>query len=286
MEQNAEELVTIYTPDGPQGGLIWGIKRGSREVYASRYIIFQLFRRDFVAQFRQKIFGYLWALLSPLLGVISFIFLYVAGVLKPGDGDMPYTIYVLIGTNIWACLPGALGAVSGGLQAQADLIMRTGIPKMALAISSLASLTYSIIISMITTLGIFLLMGVVPTWWFFLYPLLVLPMVLLGVAIGLVLSVIGSIAKDLTPLFSQGLSLMMYITPIIYVRSSIENEVLKRLIDLNPLTYLVDVPRELIFGGVTENAELYLLISACIMLVSIIGIRIFYLLEDLVAERL
>jgi lipopolysaccharide transport system permease protein len=278
--------VTIYQANEVQGGIIWGLRQATQDIVASRHVIARLFWRDFIAQFRQKVLGYFWALLSPLLGILSFVFLFFIGVLNPGQGEIPYTLYVLVGSTIWGCLPGAMGAVSGGLQAQADLIMRTRIPKIALAVSSLAGLLYGILISMITMTIIFVATGVTPTWWFLAYPLLVLPMVLLGTAAGLVLSVLGTIARDLTPMASQILALTMYITPIIYVQSTIQNKFVKTLIVWNPITYLVDIPRSLMCLGRTDNGGIFILVSSGAVILVALGLRIFYLLEDLVAERL
>lgn len=278
--------VTVYQPNERRGGLLWGLRQASEDIAASRHVIVRLFWRDFVAQFRQKILGYLWALLGPLLGIVSFLFLFFVGVLRPGEGEIPYTVYVLIGSTIWGCLPGAMGAVSSGLQNQADLILRTRIPKLALAISSLAGITYSILISMVTMSVVLLVVGVKPTWWLLAYPLLVLPMVLLGTAIGLVLSVLGTIAKDLTPLITQALSLVMYVTPVIYLHSTIQNPVVKSIIVWNPVSYLVDVPRSLVCLGKADNIDIYFWVSFATVVLITVGLRIFYLLEDLVAERL
>jgi lipopolysaccharide transport system permease protein len=283
---NDGTVVTVYQPNERRGGLIWGLRQASEDIIASRHVIAQLFWRDFIAQFRQKILGYLWALLSPLLGIISFLFLFFIGVLRPGEGEIPYTLYVLVGSTIWGCLPGAMGAVSGGLQAQADLIMRTRIPKLALAVSSLAGLLYGIVISIVTMIIVLFVMGVTPSWWFFAYPLLVLPMVLLGTAAGLFLSVVGPIARDLVPLATQALAFVMYITPVIYVRSTIQNPLVKRLIEWNPITYLVDIPRSLVCLGRAEGIDTFLWVALGTIMMVTIGLRIFYLLEDLVAERL
>jgi lipopolysaccharide transport system permease protein len=279
-------LVTVYQPNERRGGLIWGLQQASEDLITSRHVIARLFWRDFIAQFRQKILGYFWALLSPLLGIISFLFLFFIGVLKPGEGEIPYTLYVLVGSTIWGCLPGAMGAVSGGLQAQADLIMRTRIPKLALAVSSLAGLLYGIAISMVTMTILFVVMRTTPSWWFLAYPLLILPMVLLGTAAGLVLSVVGPIARDLVPMATQGLALVMYITPVIYLHSTIQNPLVKTLIEWNPITYLVDIPRSLICLGRAESIGTFLWVSVGTVALVTIGLRIFYLLEDLVAERL
>jgi lipopolysaccharide transport system permease protein len=278
--------VTVYQPNERRGGLVWGLLQAREDIVASRHVIARLFWRDFIAQFRQKILGYFWALLSPLLGIVSFLFLFFIGVLRPGEGEIPYTLYVLMGSTIWGCLPGAMGAVSGGLQAQADLIMRTRIPKLALAVSSLAGLVYGIAISMVTMTILFLFIGVTPSWWFLAYPLLVLPMVLLGTAAGLVLSVLGPIARDLIPLATQALAFVMYLTPVIYVHSSIQNPIVKVIIEWNPITYLVDIPRSLICLGRAENIDTFLWVAIGTVILVTIGLRIFYLLEDLVAERL
>lgn len=278
--------VTIYQPNQRRGGLLWSTQQAWRDVTDSWHIIARLFWRDFVAQFRQKILGYFWALLGPLLGVVSFLFLFFVGVLKPGEGEIPYTAYVLMGSTIWGCLPGAMGAVSSGLQAQADLILRTRIPKLALAISSLAGVAYGIVISMITMGIVLFFVGIRPTWWFLAYPFLVLPMVMLGTALGLALSVLGTIARDLTPLVAQTLSLAMYVTPVIYLQSTIENEIVRFIIQWNPLSYLVDTPRSLICLGQADNPGTYCAITLAAFVLALIGLRVFYLLEDLVAERL
>jgi lipopolysaccharide transport system permease protein len=225
-----DSLITVYEPNRGQRGLISSLGQARHDITVSRYVIARLFWRDFITQFRQKILGYFWVLLSPILGIISFLFLFSIGVLKPGEGEIPYTLYVLVGSTIWGCLPGAMGAVSSGLQAQADLIVRTRIPKLALAMSSLAGVFYAIAISMVTTMIVFLMMGKIPSPWFIAYPILVLPMVLLGTAIGLVLAVLGTIARDLTPLVAQALSLLMYFTPAIYLQSSIQNRTIQFLV--------------------------------------------------------
>lgn len=279
-------LTTVYLPNERHGGLVWAVRQAVEDIWGSRHVIVQLFMRDFVAQFRQKLLGYFWAMISPLLGIISFLFLYVTGVLQPGQSSMPYTLYILLGTSVWSCLPGSMSAVSGGLQAQADLIMRTRIPKLSLAVSSLANLCYGVLISMITMLVVFLLHGVTPSWCFLLYPLLVLPMLLLGTAMGLVLSVLGVIARDLPAIVTQGLSLVMFITPIIYLTESIQSPLIRRFIVWNPLTYLVDVPRSLLVKGYSSELDLFLGVSCGVLFLVVIGLRVFYLLEDLVAERL
>jgi lipopolysaccharide transport system permease protein len=279
-------LITIYYSYKSSGKLLWSLEKACEDIARSRHVISRLFWRDFVAQFRQKILGYLWALLGPLLGIISFLFLFFVGVLKPGESEIPYTAYVLIGGMIWSCLPTTIAAVSNGLQNQSDLILRTSIPKLALAISSLAGALYNIVISMITTGIALVIIGIKPSWWFLAYPLLIMPIILLGTAIGLILSVFGSIAKDLTPLVLQMITLIMYLTPVVYLPSTIQNTTIRSIIEWNPISPLVEIPRSLICLGHTNSLSYFLWVSLGTIILTILALHIFYALEDLVPERL
>lgn len=278
--------ITIYQPNERQGGIIWCVQQAWGDIWIGRYVIIQLFKRDFVVQFKQTILGYIWAIITPLLGIVSFLYLYFIGVLTPGVTDMPYPLYVLIGSNIWATFSGTMGAVSGGLQAQADLVMRTNIPKLALAISSLASIVYGILISMVTMGLIFFFYGIWPSPWFLVYPLLTLPLLLLGIALGLILAVLSSIARDIVKIVTQGVAFLAFITPIYFLPESISNPVIKALITFNPFSYMVDLPRSLIYSGTAQDVGIYLLVTLGFIILFVIGLRFFYLIDDLVAERL
>lgn len=278
--------ITVYQASKQTGGVLWAIKQAMEDLSLSRYVIARLFWRDFVAQFRQKIFGYLWALLGPLFGIFNFLFLYFVGVLKPGQGEIPYVAYVLIGSTIWSCLPAAMSAVATGLQNQADLVLRTRIPKLALALSSLSVVLYGTLISIVPMLIVMVTLEIKFTLWLLVYPVLVLPMILMGVSIGLILSVLGAVAKDLTQIVTQVLAIAMYLTPVIYLQDSINNSIALAVIKWNPLSYLVDVPRSLICLGYSDYLDRFMLAALLSVVFAAVGLRIFYLLEDLVAERL
>ena len=279
-------LITEYVPNERNGGLLWGISKMIEDVRMSRHLIWNLFLRDFNVQFRQQILGYFWALAGPLLGIVSFVFMAYTGILRPGDSGIPYPLYVFMGSSLWGYMLLSMTAVGGSLQAQADLIMRTNIPKMSLAVSALSNVVYGMLINYASLLLIMLIAGFKPSWWVLLYPVLAVPLLMVGTSIGLLLSVTAIMAKDLTKIVTQGFTILMYLTPVVYVVDQIEQPIIKKLIILNPLTYLIEVPRSLSCLGETRYLGLYGwgLLGAVLMLM--VSIRAFYLLQDLVAERL
>lgn len=256
-----------------------------RDVYGSRYVIWRLFARDFIAGFRQKVLGYFWLILSPLFGIASFVFMHWTGILNPGDVSVPYPLFVFFGTGMWGIMMSALGTTSGGLLSNADLVMRTNIPRIALALTGMANIAYGICVNFIVLLILLAAFRQPPAWTAILYPISLLPLLIFGMGIGLVLAVISAVARDLSGIVTTGLGFAMYLTPVIYA-TNFENPYLRKLVTFNPLTYLVDEPRNLFFLGYVAHPMEYALSSAFGLIILALGIHGFYLIKDYAAERL
>lgn len=281
-----KEILTVYRPERELGGLIRTAALAATEISRSRYLIWKLFVRDFKAQFRQKILGYFWAFLTPLLAIASFVILNLSGVLNPGDTGVPYPVYVLVGTSIWGFLTTTVISVSNGLLSQGDLILRTNVPKIALAVSSLAQVAYTVLVNVAILILVLVAFGIDAHLMSPLYLLLIVPVIVTGAAIGLFVSVIGAIARDVVSLVQSGLSLLMYLTPVVYVAKSVQSGLIQTLIWYNPLSYLIDVPRAILLTGTTDLWYGFAVSSGISVLLLLVSIRCFYVMQDLVAERL
>jgi ABC-type polysaccharide/polyol phosphate export permease len=257
-----------------------------QELSASRHVIWHLFKRDFVAGFRQKLLGYLWIVIAPLLGIASFVFMNWTGILNPGETPIPYPIYVFMGTGMWGLLISALSTVSGGLLGNAELVIRTNIPKIAFAITGMAHLCYGLVINMVVLLIIFAAFRTAPSLvGFAVYPLVILPIIVLGMGIGLLLAVIGAVARDISGMVGTVIGLVMYVTPVVYTAEFADPN-LRLLVDWNPLTYLVDTPRSLFVLGTMPHPLEFALSSLLAFTILFLSVYGFYLIKDKVAERL
>lgn len=289
-QDESEELpgsrgTRTYEASGEVLGPVRSVVLAFREIYWSRHVLWHLFVRDFVAGFRQKLLGYLWLVLVPLIGIASFVFMQWTGVLNPGQTEFPYPIYVYIGTSIWGLFISALTSVANGLIANSDLVMRTNIPKIGLAVTGLASICYNLLINLLVLFFLLLAFHLAPSPWGVFYPLLVLPILMLGIGIGLILSVVGAVARDVTGMFTTLINLAMYVTPVVYT-AHFANPLVQEVVRWNPLSYLVDTPRAIFVQGRVPDIAGYALASAFSMAVLWIGIHAFYLIKDKVTERL
>jgi lipopolysaccharide transport system permease protein len=279
------KTIRTYEAMGEVLGPINSVILAGRELYWSRHVLWHLFVRDFVAGFRQKLLGYLWIVLVPLIGIASFVFMQWTGILNPGQTEFPYPIYVYIGTTIWGLFISALTVVANGLISNTDLVMRTNIPKIGLAVTGLATLSYNLLVNLVVLVLLLFAFRLTPSIWSVLYPLTVLPIIMLGVGLGLILSVVGAVARDVTGMFSTLINLVMYITPVIYT-AQFANPYLQNAVRWNPLTYLVDTPRSLFVLGKIPDPAGYTLSILFSIAILWMGIHAFYLIKDKVTERL
>jgi lipopolysaccharide transport system permease protein len=279
------KTVRTYEAHGEILGPFRSVALALRELAWSRHVLWHLFLRDFVAGFRQKLLGYLWLVLVPLIGIASFVFMQWTGILNPGATEYPYAIYVYIGTSIWGLFISALTSVANGLIANADLVMRTNIPKIGLAVTGLASVFYNLLVNLVVLVLLLLALHRAPSPWALLYLLAVLPILVLGVGLGLILSVVGAVARDVTGMFTTLINLAMYVTPVVYT-ARFPQPLLQEIVRWNPLTYLVDAPRSIFVLGTVANPAGYAGASLFSLAVLWVGIHSFYLIKDKVAERL
>lgn len=256
-----------------------------RNIIRSRELIWQLFKRDFLMSYKKSFLGMAWIVISPVVGIVSWIFMNFTGVLNPGDVGIPYPAYVLLSSSVWGLFMGFYTAGEGTLAAGTGIITQVQFPHEALLIKQTAHQLANFILGFLLNIIILIVFGVIPSWKIVFFPLVTIPLFLLGAGIGLVVSVIGVVAMDLSKGMTIVLGLVMYITPVIY-SNRVDNPFLKTVITYNPLTYLVGNVRDLIIYGRFDNIEMFLYSTLFAIGVFLVSWRFFYLSEDKVVEKM
>lgn len=254
-------------------------------IIASRELIFQLFKRDFLMSYKKSFLGMGWIFISPIIGIISWVLMNYTGVLSPGDVGIPYPAYVLLSTSIWGLFMGFYSAAAGTLTAGTGFIDQVKFPHEALLFKQTSQQLANFLITFVVTLLVLLIFGVYPSWKIIFLPILIIPLFLLGSGIGLVVSVISVVAADLQKGFDILLGMVLYITPIIY-SSNVQNSFLQKVLKWNPLTYLVGGVRDIIVYGRLEHIDRFIYATCFALLVFLLSWRLFYVSEDKVIEKM
>jgi lipopolysaccharide transport system permease protein len=286
INKESSQQITIYTPNQRHNlGFFktWSVM--SRNIINSRELIWQLFKRDFFASYKKSFIGITWIFIAPIMGIVSWVFLNMTGMLHPGDVGIPYPAYVLIGTSMWGLFIGFFRSAEQTLSSGKALVMQVNYPREALLFKQTAQHLANFTIIFVMNIIVLFAFKVIPSGKIILFPLVVLPLFFLGGAIGLVVSMISIVAVDISRMINMGMGLMMYLTPVIY-SDKVNSQFAQSIIKWNPLTYLVCSARDIIIYGRLYDVKGYFICVALSFLLFMISWRLFYVSEDRIIERM
>lgn len=281
-----EQQITIYRPNQRHDlGFFetWAVM--SKNIINSRELIWQLFKRDFFATYKKSFIGITWVFLAPIMGIVSWVFLNMTGMLRPGDVGVPYPVYVLVGTSMWGLFIGFFNSGCATLSSGQTLVMQVKYPHEALLFKQTAQHLAGFTITFFINIIVLLLFGITPSWKIVFFPFVMLPLFFLGAGLGLITSMISVVAVDISRIINMGMTLLMYATPIIY-SDRVENDLVHTMVKLNPLTYLVCSVRDIILYGRLYEPVGYIVCTTLAMIIFLISWRLFYISEDRIIERM
>jgi lipopolysaccharide transport system permease protein len=286
IEEVTDRSVAIYEPFSRQelGFFRTWVLMG-RNIARSRDLIYQLFRRDFLATYKKSFLGIIWVVVAPMLGIASWVIMNAAGVLQPGNVGIPYPAYVLLSTSIWGLFIGFYSAAAGTLAAGNGFILQVKYSHEVLLVKQLAQHLAGFLITFALNLLVLLAFHVLPSWKIVFFPILILPLLFLGSGLGLIIGVFGVVTSEVQRAADVLFGLLIWVTPVIYSQN-IRNPILQEVVRWNPLTYLVGGIRDVVIYGRLDDARPFLISSAGSFLLFLVAWRLFFLTEDRVIERM
>ena len=218
------------------------------EVFKYRDLIGLSVRRDLKTRYKQTILGPLWFIIQPLISSVihTLVFGQIAGLSTDG---VPQYLFYLMGSISWGLFSGCLTSTSNTFVGNAGIFGKVYFPRLVTPISTVITQMFNFMIQF----AIFLVMSLIfflsgqtfqITWVAFLLPVLMLQMALLGLGFGIIISSLTTKYRDLQLLVGFGMSLWMYITPVIYSASEASETLgpkFGQLIMYNPVSPVIEL---------------------------------------------
>ena len=286
LRESRNETITVYRPNQRhEYGFLktWAVMADN--VWRSRELIWQLFKRDFLAAYKKSFIGFAWIFIAPLLGIVQWVFLQKTGMLNPGDLDIPYPVYVIIGTSMWVLFMGFYVSAASTLSSGSALVMQVNYSHEVLLFKQTAQHLAGFAIVLVFNIVVLFCFGIIPSFGVFLFPFVALPLFFLGSAIGLIVAMINVVAVDVSRIINMGMGLLLLGTPVIY-SNKIVSPFVRFVVKWNPLTYLVCSCRDIILKGELYYPELYFICAGACFIVFMISWRLFYVSEHKLIERM
>jgi len=277
--------ITTYEPDNSiKKGYLSLWKEISRELRENKWLIYQLFKRDFFAIYKQSLIGVFWAFIVPVISVGTFIMLNHSGVFNFGNIEVPYPIYAILGMAFWQLFATGLISTSNSLVKAGSMLVKINFSKKSLVIASAAQSFIPFVIQFILVIVLFFVYGISPSMKILFFPFFMIPIILFTLGFGFIFSLFNSVVRDVGNALSVFMTFLMFLTPVLYAKPKIG--ILIPITRFNPLYYLISMPRELILRGTMSEWKGYLLSVGVAFLVFIFGLLLFHLTETRVTERI
>jgi len=247
-----------------------------RELIYYRDLIFLFVKRDFVTQYKQTILGPLWFIINPLISTVMYTFVF-GRLANIGTDGIPFTLFYYSGAMLWTFFSGCFMDSSNVFINNVNVFGKVYFPRLVVPINYVFSNSIRILVQFVMLmvfLGYHLYIGspVKPSWFAFLFPLIVIWLAAIGVGAGIIISSLTTKYRDLRQLVTFAINLVMYAAPVVYPLSEIPQR-FRWVAYANPICAPIELFRLWFFGAASVDMNM-ILIS--------LGITVFLVLTGLI----
>ncbi len=241
------------------------------KIKQNRFLFEELVKRDFTKKYKRTVLGMLWSVLGPLmtLGVMALVFTQFFG-----RNMEHYIIYLFCGNLLYSYFKESTGTGMTALYDNSGIFSKVNVPKYMFLISKNVSSLINFGINIIVLFIFCIIDGVTFTWKFIflLYPIGCL--VVFNLGMGLILSALYLMFRDMKYLYDIFTLLLMYLSAIFYSIDAYSQEV-QYLFYLNPIYVYIRYFRKIVLEGAIPRLSFHLLAAAYALIALLIGAVIY-----------
>lgn len=241
-----------------------------------------LIKKEITLRYKRTYLGFLWSLLNPLLtGLVLFIAFSVFMRFEMEN----FALFLMAALFPWTWFAASVTMSANTLTGNVSLIKRVIFPKHFLLLATITAQLVNFIFSLPVLIGLALYFGQAPTLsWLIGIPVLAAVQFAVIYGLALIVSVANAYFRDLEYLVTVLISLLFWMTPIIYPLEMVP-EGARAFLLMNPMTYLIQAWRELFLNSTLNwNYIAISLITAAVVLLA--GLLVFSKLDSRLDEVL
>lgn len=249
-----------------------------KDVWRYRDLLLMFVKRDFVSFYKQTILGPLWFFIQPIFTTIVFAFVF-GNLAKISTDGLPQYLFYMAGITAWNYFSECLTKTSTVFKDNASIFGKVYFPRLIMPLSIVVSNLVRFAVQLLLFVFMMVYFGLNGanfhiTWAIALFPVLVLLMALLGLGLGLIITAMTTKYRDLSFLVTFGVQLLMYGTTVIYPLSAAP-EKYRRIIELNPMTGIIEAFRYAFLGKGYLTAESLGYSAFITLIVTVLGVIVY-----------
>ncbi|WP_040251236.1 ABC transporter permease [Psychroserpens mesophilus] len=275
-ENHKEEWLYTISPKGKF------IDLNFREIWRYRDLLFLFVKRDIITVYKQTVLGPLWFIIQPLFTSVIFTLVF-NNLGSINTNGVPPFLFNLAGITAWNYFKECLTKTSSTFTANKAIFGKVYFPRVIMPLSITISNLLKLAIQFVILLFFYVYyiqggMEVSLSSVWYLFPLYILMMALLGLGLGMIISSMTTKYRDLSIMIGFATQLLMYVSAVPYPVSEARAKfppTVALFVEYNPLTQIIEGFRYIVLntGTFTWFGFFYTLIIS--VLLFLFGLIIF-----------
>jgi len=229
--------------------------------WSYRRLVADLTWREISGRYRGSWLGISWSIAQPLLmlAVYTFVFSVVfeakwsASAVPAGKFD--FALFVFVGVLLHSILGEAITRSSTLIVGNANYVKKVIFPLEILPLTVIGAAAFHALIAIGILLAGVVLLGGGLHWTVLWLPLLVLPLLVFSLGVAWGLAALGVFLRDTAQVTGVLSSVLMFMAPVFYPLNALPEHI-RGWLYLNPLTFVIEQARGVIFAGQAPDVAL------------------------------
>lgn len=232
-----------------------------KELYKYRELLKTNVKKEIRGKYKGSFLGVLWSFVNPLLMtlVYAIVFPFLLRSTEPH-----YVTFVVIGVLPWTWFSTTIALGTTSILANAGIIKKVYFPREILPISVVTSGMVNFLISCLIICIFLICSGIGFSPYILFLPLIVIAQYLFSLGLVFITSAIDIYIRDLEYIVNFFVTMLFYATPILYSASMFEGSKIAAIVNLNPMTLIINAYRDIFFyQSMPHIKTLIVLILGC-----------------------
>jgi lipopolysaccharide transport system permease protein len=252
------------------------------ELWAYRELLYFFVWRDIKIRYKQTVIGAAWAVLQPVMTMIVFSLFFGKLAKIPSQG-LPYPIFYYCALLPWMYFSTAMQAATNVVVEQQRVITKVYFPRVVLPISSVLSGLLDFAVSFLVFIVMMIYYRISPTPAVVWLPAFTLLAVLTALGVGLWLSALNALYRDVRYVLPFLVQFWMFASPVAYPSSLVPAK-WHWLYGLNPMAGVIEGFRWALTGHGQPPGALLAASAAAVVVLVVGGLIYYHAVEGKIAD--
>lgn len=256
-----------------------------REAWRHRQLAVMLAQRNLKVRYKQTILGSAWIVIQPLL-LTGMLTLVLGALLSVPSGGLPYALFAFTGTALWTAFNRVVTDTGISLASSSNVILKVYFPRVLVPAAALLTAVVDFLPIYAMLILATLAYGRFPGWPILLSPAFVFLALVMAFAVGLWVTMLDAIYRDMRLVVPSVLQLVFYVSPVMYAETVVPAR-WQTLYHLNPLVGLLEGFRWSFVAG-SPPPSLVAIVWCVVLSVAMLlaGLSVFARLERFAVDRI